>query len=183
MKSIIQENKECWRDIKGYEGLYQVSNFGRVKSLSRYIGHRYANKKRLIPEKIMTNCNNGKGYECVYLVKYKKRKIKYIHRLVAEAFIQNPEHKTYVNHLDYNIHNNTVKNLEWCTQLENVQWSIINMHHRKNSKTNTGEKYITRRNNGMYRIIIDKKEYPSQKCLLDAVLLRNKILKEKGVVL
>lgn len=77
----------------------------------------------------------------------------------------------------------SIERIDVSKNYEPQNCKFIPWKEQAHNKTNTGEKYITRRNNGMYRIIIDKKEYPSQKCLLDAVLLRNKILKEKGVVL
>ena len=101
---------EIWKDIVGYEGLYEVSNFGRVKSLK---GH----------EKILKPANNGNGYLFVYLWKNGKGKQSYIHRLVATAFISNPLNKPCINHIDCNPQNNNVDNLEWVTQRENIQYA------------------------------------------------------------
>lgn len=122
---------EIWRDVNGYEGLYQVSNLGRVKSLEREIGHRYIWKTRTLPERIMHACDNGNGYKTVYLIKDGARKMRYIHRLVAEHFIDKPTGKDYVNHKDYNITNNAAENLEWCTQKENVRYSASRMRKPK----------------------------------------------------
>lgn len=172
--------KEEWRDIKGYEGLYQVSNLGRVKSLEREIGHRYKGQTRTIPEKVMHLCDNGNGYKVVYLRKDRKKQVKYIHRLVAECFINKPIGKEYVNHKDYNTSNNSADNLEWCTQKENVLYSNQKMKHRKQvTHSNTGEKYITfRKDKKVYRVIVNKKEYGSFKTLADAIRRRNSILYE-----
>lgn len=107
------ENEE-WRNVPGYEGKYQVSNFGRVKSLSRF--DRY---NRFVTEKILVPRKHTGGYLRVQL----SRKDFYIHRLVAEAFIPKVHGKEQINHKDMNKQNNCVDNLEWCTQLENNQHS------------------------------------------------------------
>ena len=106
---------EIWKDILGYEGLYQVSNFGRVKSLERidYLGHHRK-------EKILKIQKTDKRYYRVGLTdKNKKRKIFFVHRLVAEAFIPNSYNLPFINHKDENPSNNIYTNLEWCTQLYN----------------------------------------------------------------
>lgn len=101
--------EEIWVDIKGYEGLYQVSNLGRVKSLERIdsLGHK-RKEKIFKPQK-------NKGYLRVSLWKDGKGKKYSIHRLVAIAFIPNPDNLPEVNHKDENKFNNNVDNLEWCT--------------------------------------------------------------------
>lgn len=108
---------EIWKDINGYEGLYQVSNLGRVKRLRKQVNYRHG--KRFINEKIMKIKNNGNGYMLVSLTKQKIPKNKYVHRLVAESFIPNLNNKKYINHLDGIKSNNTLENLEWCTQSDN----------------------------------------------------------------
>ena len=100
---------EEWRDIDGYEGKYQVSNLGRVRS-------KY---KILKP-------NNVKGYLYVYLRKNNKSKALKVHRLVAEAFLVNEKNKPQVNHIDGNKENNNVNNLEWCTNKENMNHAVRN---------------------------------------------------------
>lgn len=113
--------EEEWREVPGYPD-YMVSNLGRVKSLK---------KPR---ELIMSLVNHYKGYKCVWLYKQKNIDVKhFIHRLVAEAFIPNPENKPFVNHIDCNKINNILHNLEWMTESENSQW-----YHKNKNKTDDG---------------------------------------------
>ena len=105
---------EEWRDIKGYEGKYMVSNLGRVKSL---------NYRRTGKEKIMKGVPDGHGYLQVKLWKDGKDKKYMINRLVAQAFLPNPNNLPEVNHIDKDKTNNKVENLEWCTTQYNVEYS------------------------------------------------------------
>lgn len=106
---------EVWKDIVGYEGLYQVSNLGRVKSLKRKV-YAGRNRMRWQYERILSNNKtNGNGYIVVSLNKESKSKNKYVHRLVAEAFLENTNNYKYINHKDQNTFNNNVNNLEFCT--------------------------------------------------------------------
>lgn len=106
--------EEEWRDIKGYEGLYQISNKGKIKSLERL-----SPQKHLIPEKILNTCHAEAGYVDVSLYKDGKRMHKKPHKLVAEAFIPNPDNLPEVDHIDANKDNNCVENLRWVTHKEN----------------------------------------------------------------
>lgn len=111
---------EIWKDIDGYEGLYQVSNKGRVKSLDKqsWNGHVFFLKKG----KIRSLCNSN-GYQNVSLSDSDTIKTThYVHRLVASAFLPNPNNYPCVNHKDENKKNNTAENLEWCTHLYNVTY-------------------------------------------------------------
>ena len=112
---------EEWRDIKGYKGYYQVSNTGNVKSLERTV--RNGRGYKIIPEKILEGYDNGNGYLYVKLCKEGKRNQYRINRLVAMAFIPNPNNLPEVNHKDKNPKNNCVDNLEWCTRQYNVEYS------------------------------------------------------------
>ena len=105
--------EEIWKDIEGYEGLYQVSNLGDVRSL------KYAGGNKVKPLK---QDNDGNGYKQVILYKDGKRKNCKVHRLVAMAFISNPNNYKEVNHKDENPSNNNVNNLEWCTNEYNVNY-------------------------------------------------------------
>ena len=169
---------EIWKDIDGYDGQYKISNFGRVKSLLKWDVNKRA---FVVCEKIMKPFNNNNGYLEVSLLKNKKRKNHFIHRLVANAFIPKINGKNIVNHKDFNSLNNNIDNLEWVTQRENVLYSIENMKHRKSiTHSNTKEKYITyRAKKKVYRVIIDRKERGTFKTLEEAIKKRNSIL-EKG---
>ena len=121
--------KELWKDIEGFEGLYQISNYGRVKSLERE--RHFGNRIRLIPERILTPDKKKSGYLFYHLyLGGRKQKDFHAHRLVAQAFIPNPLWKKDVNHKDGNKSNNYVENLEWATRSEN----ILHSYHVLNRK-------------------------------------------------
>lgn len=124
-----------WKDIKGYEGRYQVSETGQVKSLSRPTPMRGG--VRVIRERILKQFFHPAGYPIVNFV-YPKRKQQLVHRLVANAFIPNPENKPQVNHKDLNKKNPHISNLEWVTALENREhagWSGVCGHILLNIET------------------------------------------------
>lgn len=104
-------DSEAWKDVVGYEGLYQVSNTGKVRSL---------NYKRQNKTKILKSFKTYRGYYRVSLIKDKKKKDVFIHRLVAKAFLAGMPEKTYINHKNGNKADNRLTNLEWCTQSENI---------------------------------------------------------------
>lgn len=113
--------KEIWRSIKGYEGLYEVSNLGRVKSLKRRVATTSRNGKIfsiVINEKILKPGYNRNYYQ-VHLCKSGKYPLYEVARLVATAFILNNQNKPQVNHIDGDKLNNKANNLEWCTISEN----------------------------------------------------------------
>lgn len=110
--------EEIWRDVKGYEGLYQVSDLGRIKSLKRVVPHKIKGKKT-IPESIKKIYVGTNNYYIVILNSKNIGSTKTVHRLVALAFLPNPENKPEVNHKDGNKLNNNLNNLEWNTVSEN----------------------------------------------------------------
>ena len=112
---------EEWKDIEGYEGLYQVSNKGRVKVLPHLVHRGFCTCT--CPEKILTPRNNSRGALTVRLSNGSKKtsKEKTIHRLVATAFLENPFDKEEVDHIDGNRQNNNVENLRWVSRIENVR--------------------------------------------------------------
>ena len=116
----MTKNNEVWRDIEGYEGLYQVSSLGRVKSLDRYItnslGYTLLYKGVILKPRV----SDFFKYYTVQLNNKDRGRSKSVHRLVAETFIPNPDNLEQVNHIDENKLNNNVTNLEWCTPKENI---------------------------------------------------------------
>ena len=119
--------KEVWKPIPGYEGIYKISSIGRVKSLPRSASSKVSVKA----ERILSSVDDGKGYRAIKLCKNGKIKRFFIHRLVAMAFIPNPESLPYINHKDENPSNNFVDNLEWCTQKYNANYGNARNKHRK----------------------------------------------------
>ncbi len=117
---------EVWRDIKGYEGIYQVSNLGRVKSLP------IKSKTKYFKGDTLKTFVNKVGYVCVNL----SRKTYKVHRLVAETFIDNPYDYKFVNHKDEDKTNNSIDNLEWCNAKYNNNYGTRNERiSKKRGKT------------------------------------------------
>lgn len=118
--------EEEWRDIRGYDGIYQVSNLGKVRrtAIEVMCRNQHAEFPRTYPAKELAIHLLDNGYCQVFLYRKGKSKGELIHRLVAKAFLPNPENKPEVNHIDCNPSNNTVTNLEWCTRLENMSHAL-----------------------------------------------------------
>jgi hypothetical protein len=119
----MESEIEIWKDIIRYEGLYQVSNHGRVKSLARYAVTPGA---RTAIDRILKYTVTHRGYRRLELNKSGKGKKHVIHRLVAIAFLDNPDCKPEVNHIDGNKENNHLYNLEWSTSEENKSHAFVN---------------------------------------------------------
>ncbi|MDR0864967.1 MAG: HNH endonuclease [Candidatus Symbiothrix sp.] len=119
---------EEWRNIKGYEDIYQVSNLGRVISLGN------GNSNHSMPFHILNSSNRG-GYLMLHLWKDGKRKRMSIHRLVAEAFLENENKKDTVNHINGDKLDNRIENLEWATYSENIKHAYrVRLNASKNKK-------------------------------------------------
>lgn len=116
LKDLLNEE---WRDIQGYEGRYEVSNYGRVKRLMKWSGNRFIDQGNILRRRINT-C----GYVHVLLCN-REQKSKTVHRLVAQAFIPNIDKLPQVNHKDGNKQNNRVDNLEWCNNSQNIKHAYI----------------------------------------------------------
>lgn len=132
---------EVWKDIVGYEGLYQVSNLGRMKVLKHPVNRGFCKcftKESIIKPRIK---DNGYLFVCLSKGTTKSMKNRYIHRLVAESFIPNTFNKPQIDHIDGDKTNNCVENLTWATQIENVN--------------NITTKYRSKRNRGIACIFSD----------------------------
>lgn len=143
--SLEDFDGEVWKDIKDYEGLYKISNYGRVKSVCRAIP--FINKNGIksqisFKEKIKSQGDNGHGYCKVELSKNNKITNKYVHILVAEAFIPNPLDLPSINHKDENKQNNYIANLEWCTQLYNNMYGTAKERMKKKRLKNGSNRAI-----------------------------------------
>ena len=110
--------KEVWKDVHGFEEAYQVSNFGRIKRKKRTDSSNRTRKERIMSPSIYSN-----GYMNVELRMNNKKRRTSVHRLVAEAFIDNPLNLPQINHKDENKVNNHVSNLEWCTARYNIRYN------------------------------------------------------------
>lgn len=119
-----------WKDIEGYEGLYKISNFGDVLSVKN-------DKKYILKQRHTTD-----GYLDVTLYKHGKPSWCRVHRLVAQAFIPNPENKPQVNHIDGDKKNNNIDNLEWCTPIENTHHAIVTGLERLYGDDNPNAKIV-----------------------------------------
>ena len=126
---------EEWKSIPGYEGLYEVSNLGRVRSLDRYI--KYSNGQiRLHKGRILNPSKDTNGYLKVLLKCNTKCKTITVHRLVALTFLPNPDNLPCVNHKDEDKTNNRVENLEWCTQQYNLNYNGVLKKRSQRMKEN-----------------------------------------------
>ncbi len=150
------ENQEIWKDVVGYEGLYQASNLGNIRSLTRFTKDKRYDVKKTLKGKLLKLTKREDGYLIITFRKNKTAKKFRVHRLICETFIENIENKPCVNHINGNKTDNSIKNLEWCTYKENM------IHAFETGLSPSGEKhYISKLNNEQVLEIkqILKKDY------------------------
>ena len=140
--------KEIWKDIVGYEGLYQVSNFGRVKGLP--ITTCFSSRIKKHKERILTPSIGKRGYYVVVLSKKGKAKTFMLHRIIAKAFIPNEENLPQIDHIDTNKLNNSINNLRWCTAKGNCSNPLTRKHISDATKRNWINGCFLNRNNLHY---------------------------------
>lgn len=129
----MENNTEIWEDILGFEGLYQISNYGNIKSCKRFVNAKFGSQ-RLVNERLLSLGKDKDGYLMAILCQDGTKKTVKVHRLVADTFIDKIDGKNLVNHIDSNKSNNLVSNLEWVSSLEN------NCHSKLNAQSSS--KYV-----------------------------------------
>lgn len=135
VKSYNDKDLEIWKDVELFHNKYEISNKGRLRSKERFVASSIQKLGfRKLKSKIKPPQNNGKGYLQFYVQIENKRFLEYVHRLVAIAFIPNPENKPEVNHKDGDKANNNDWNLEWSTKIENMEHASINDFMSKGEK-------------------------------------------------
>lgn len=129
---------EIWKDIEGWEGIYQVSNFGRVRSLDRIVS-RSRNGDKFIKGRLLVLRHDKDGYETVHFrdASTGRNRLLKVHRLVANAFIPGVECKDQIDHINGIRNDNRAENLRWCTCKENLNYPLA----KKNNSTSTKESY------------------------------------------
>jgi hypothetical protein len=137
----MQQNsqEEIWKDISGYENIYQISNYGRVKRLETYVNHPKGGK-RIVRERVLKISSTPFGYQFIELSRNNIKKTYLTHRLVALSFLGIDTNKHVVNHKDGNKQNNYIKNLEWCTNSENELHKIHVLNKKPSIKNFKGVK-------------------------------------------
>lgn len=163
---LLYVNEE-WRDVKGYEGLYQVSNFGRVKSLDYYQKNpqKKSTKLSLFKEKVLKQCHDKDGYCYISLAKKEKAKTARVNRLVAQSFIPNPKNLPCTNHIDNDRTNNSIGNLEWVTVAENNKHRMLHGNQIRGESVNTNkltEKEVLEIRE-LYKNSVDGRKYRNKK--------------------
>jgi ABC-type Na+ transport system ATPase subunit NatA len=174
----MENSAEIWKDIIGFEGLYQISNYGNVKSCKRYVNAKFG--KRVVNEKLLSLGKDKDGYLMAILCQDGIKKTVKIHRLVANAFIDKFDGKDIVNHIDSNKSNNNLSNLEWVSSLENSCHSRLKM---KTSSKYVGVCFHKKDNRFRATATINGKNinlgrFKNEE---DAYNLRRKFLKENNI--
>lgn len=148
---ISEMTKEIWKDVVGLEGAYQVSNLGRVKGLERKTRNGC-----VYPERILSGCKSQDGYIVVKMRIDMSEYRRYVHRMVAQAFLPNPDNLPQVNHKDENKTNNRIDNLEWCTLKYNIEYGTARKRSQETFKQKHSKAVYQFNKDGMFI-----KEYPS----------------------
>lgn len=134
MRCRIGDNMEIWKDINGFEDFYEVSNCGQIRSKDRIRKIPFG-RECVVRGKILKQQPNSNGYLRVSLSNGKGKKEKvFVHRVVAQAFVANPQNLPVVNHLDFDYTNNNADNLEWTTLKGNVQYSLVRGRFKRTEK-------------------------------------------------
>lgn len=132
--------EEVWKDIAGYEGLYQVSNLGRIQSLPRI--NICVNRKYIRKGKVLKGSFDKDGYLCVHLSKNAIQRKFLVHRIVAKHFVQNPNNYQQVNHKNEIVNDNRALNLEWCNCLYNIRYGTGIIRRAKLQTNRHGAKAV-----------------------------------------
>ena len=114
--------EEIWKPVPGYEGLYEASTYGRIRSIERFVYHRRCKRFQKRKSVILKPSISSRGYYTIVFGINGTRKAYAVHRIIAETFLPNPNNLPVVNHKDENKANNAVSNLEWCTQKYNINY-------------------------------------------------------------
>lgn len=149
--NTLSARVEIWKPVVGYEGLYEVSNFGRVKGISRMVKGKF-NNLRYQKETMRIQQINNRGYCTLRLCKDGKYKQHFVHRLVATAFIPNDDETLEVNHKDEDKTNNYAFNLEWVTRKENMNYG--NAKNKRYGRELKSNKYANSKRNRIRKIRI-----------------------------
>lgn len=180
MSKNKRDEKERWADIEKYEGYYQISNYGNVKSLDRTViqKNKYGMEMvRLLKGVLLTPTDNGNGYLIIGLTKDGFRKNHYIHRLVAHHFVKPIPDGYVTNHKDYNTYNNYYKNLGVTTQKQNIKYSQRRM--QKPRMTFNDDTYIRKRKHG-FEVTVSYKYIGKYNCINEAREARNKEMRRRA---
>lgn len=165
--------EEIFKDVVNYEGIYQISNFGNIKTLKRNIYNKLGKLHYIQPEKLLKPTVFKNGYKYISMHKNKKVKVKTIHSLVAEAFIYNIHNKRTINHIDGNKLNNHISNLEWATDKENLEHNFnIGITKRYSVIAYNDNSYLE------FKKVSDAKKLGFSQNLISESVLKNK--KYKG---
>ena len=167
--------EEVWKPIKGYEGRYEISNYGFARSCKRVITNK-CGRKCILREKVLKPHYLPNGYLSVGLWKDGKKKDFYIHRLVASAFIPNDSDLPEVNHLDENKHNNYVQNLEWCTRIQNANHGTHNARMAATKRNQGGIRISQYSRNGKFIMVYKSIRDASRSVGVSATAIRDALL-------